>query len=228
MMKILVVEDERLLADSLQTLLTGRGFSVDTANDGLTGLEYAKTDVYDLVILDVMMPGLDGYTVASRLRAEHHAVPILMLTAKSDLMDRVAGLNAGADYYLTKPFQTQELLACLRAILRRPGETAQSALCFADLELNLQGARLLCHPAEQAVKLSAKELRLMEYFLREPGRIFSRELLAEKVWGLESEAEYNNIEVYISFLRKKLAFLGSRTKLKTTRGIGYSLEDENT
>ena len=104
MMKILVVEDERLLADSLQTLLTGRGFSVDTANDGLTGLEYAKTDVYDLVILDVMMPGLDGYTVASRLRAEHHAVPILMLTAKSDLMDRVAGLNAGADYYLTKPF----------------------------------------------------------------------------------------------------------------------------
>ena len=103
MMKILVVEDERLLADSLQTLLTGRGFSVDTANDGLTGLEYAKTDVYDLVILDVMMPGLDGYTVASRLRAEHHAVPILMLTAKSDLMDRVAGLNAGADYYLTKP-----------------------------------------------------------------------------------------------------------------------------
>ena len=111
MMKILVVEDERLLADSLQTLLTGRGFSVDTANDGLTGLEYAKTDVYDLVILDVMMPGLDGYTVASRLRAEHHAVPILMLTAKSDLMDRVAGLNAGADYYLTKPFDSRELLA---------------------------------------------------------------------------------------------------------------------
>lgn len=122
MMKILVVEDERLLADSLQTLLTGRGFSVDTANDGLTGLEYAKTDVYDLVILDVMMPGLDGYTVASRLRAEHHAVPILMLTAKSDLMDRVAGLNAGADYYLTKPFDSRELLACVGALLRRQGE----------------------------------------------------------------------------------------------------------
>lgn len=127
MRKILVVEDERLLADSLQTLLTGRGFSVDTANDGLTGLEYAKTDVYDLVILDVMMPGLDGYTVASRLRAEHHAVPILMLTAKSDLMDRVAGLNAGADYYLTKPFDSRELLACVGALLRRQGEPGRRA-----------------------------------------------------------------------------------------------------
>lgn len=225
---VLIVEDDRNIADLLRLYLEKEGYTVVIAPDGMRGVEQFRTVHPSLVLLDVMLPGLDGFAVLQRARAAGVRTPVLMLTARAELEDCVRGLDGGADYYLTKPFQTQELLACLRAILRRPGETAQSALCFADLELNLQGARLLCHPAEQAVKLSAKELRLMEYFLREPGRIFSRGLLAEKVWGLESEAEYNNIEVYISFLRKKLAFLGSRTKLKTTRGIGYSLEDENT
>lgn len=227
-MKLLLVEDETGLRAALCRILENAHYDVEQAANGPEGLEHLLTGLYDASVLDVMLPGLDGFAVLQRARAAGVRTPVLMLTARAELEDRVRGLDGGADYYLTKPFQTQKLLACLRAILRRPGETAQSALCFADLELNLQGARLLCHPAEQAVKLSAKELRLMEYFLREPGRIFSRELLAEKVWGLESEAEYNNIEVYISFLRKKLAFLGSRTKLKTTRGIGYSLEDENT
>ena len=166
MMKILVVEDERLLADSLQTLLTGRGFSVDTANDGLTGLEYAKTDVYDLVILDVMMPGLDGYTVASRLRAEHHAVPILMLTAKSDLMDRVAGLNAGADYYLTKPFDSRELLACVGALLRRQGEQVDE-LTFGNTALDLSAGMLRC--GSKSVRLSAREFDVMRILLQAKG-----------------------------------------------------------
>ena len=167
MMKILVREDERLLADSLQTLLTGRGFSVDTANDGLTGLEYAKTDVYDLVILDVMMPGLDGYTVASRLRAEHHAVPILMLTAKSDLMDRVAGLNAGADYYLTKPFDSRELLACVGASCCA-GRGAGRRADVRQHGPRPLGGMLRC--GSKSVRLSAREFDVMRILLQAKGR----------------------------------------------------------
>ena len=210
MMKILVVEDERLLADSLQTLLTGRGFSVDTANDGLTGLEYAKTDVYDLVILDVMMPGLDGYTVASRLRAEHHAVPILMLTAKSDLMDRVAGLNAGADYYLTKPFDSRELLACV------------GALTFGNTALDLSAGMLRC--GSKSVRLSAREFDVMRILLQAKGGNVSKETLLERVWGFDSNAVENHVEVYAGFLRKKLASIGSNVRIEAIRRLGYHLE----
>ena len=212
MMKILVVEDERLLADSLQTLLTGRGFSVDTANDGLTGLEYAKTDVYDLVILDVMMPGLDGYTVASRLRAEHHAVPILMLTAKSDLMDRVAGLNAGADYYLTKPFDSRELLACVGALLRRQGEQVDE-LTFGNTALDLSAGMLRC--GSKSVRLSAREFDVMRILLQAKGG---------NVWGFDSNAVENHVEVYAGFLRKKLASIGSNVRIEAIRRLGYHLE----
>ena len=214
MMKILVVEDERLLADSLQTLLTGRGFSVDTANDGLTGLEYAKTDVYDLVILDVMMPGLDGYTVASRLRAEHHAVPILMLTAKSDLMDRVAGLNAGADYYLTKPFDSRELLA-------RQGEQVDE-LTFGNTVLDLSAGMLRC--GSKSVRLSAREFDVMRILLQAKGGNVSKETLLERVWGFDSNAVENHVEVYAGFLRKKLASIGSNVRIEAIRRLGYHLE----
>ena len=220
MMKILVVEDERLLADSLQTLLTGRGFSVDTANDGLTGLEYAKTDVYDLVILDVMMPGLDGYTVASRLRAEHHAVPILMLTAKSDLMDRVAGLNAGADYYLTKPFDSRELLACVGALLRRQGEQVDE-LTFGNTALDLSAGMLRC--GSKSVRLSAREFDVMRILLQAKGGNVSKETLLERVWGFDSNA-VENVEVYAGFLRKKLASIGSNVRIEAIRRLGYHLE----
>lgn len=225
-MKLLLVEDEAGLRAALCRLLENEQYDVTPAANGPDGLEHMLTGVYDAVILDVMLPGMDGFSVLQSARRQGVRTPVLMLTARAELEDRVRGLDGGADYYLTKPFQTQELLACLRAIMRRPGETAHTALCFCDLELNQQEGKLVCTATRQAVKLSAKELRLMEYFLREPGRIFSRELLAEKVWGLESEAEYNNIEVYISFLRKKLAFLGAHAKLKTTRGIGYSLEED--
>ncbi len=225
-MKLLLVEDEAGLRAALCQLLQNEQYDVDQVANGPDGLEHMLTGVYDAVILDVMLPGMDGFSVLQSARKQGVRTPVLMLTARAELEDRVRGLDNGADYYLTKPFQTQELLACLRAIMRRPGETTYSALCFSDLELHQQEGRLSCTTTHQNVKLSAKELRLMEYFLREPGRIFSRELLAEKVWGYESEAEYNNIEVYISFLRKKLAFLGAHAKLKTTRGIGYSLEED--
>ena len=213
MMKILVVEDERLLADSLQTLLTGRGFSVDTANDGLTGLEYAKTDV--------MMPGLDGYTVASRLRAEHHAVPILMLTAKSDLMDRVAGLNAGADYYLTKPFDSRELLACVGALLRRQGEQVDE-LTFGNTALDLSAGMLRC--GSKSVRLSAREFDVMRILLQAKGGNVSKETLLERVWGFDSNAVENHVEVYAGFLRKKLASIGSNVRIEAIRRLGYHLE----
>ena len=226
MMKILVVEDERLLADSLQTLLTGRGFSVDTANDGLTGLEYAKTDVYDLVILDVMMPGLDGYTVASRLRAEHHAVPILMLTAKSDLMDRVAGLNAGADYYLPKPFERSELIACLNVITRRKDAEPVDKLDFGDAELDREQAALRCRTTGRSVKLAAKEYQLMELFMRNPHQAIPKETILERDWGFENDAEYNNLSVYLTFLRRKIAFVGAKIEIRASRGLGYSLEEQ--
>ena len=221
MMKILVVEDERLLADSLQTLLTGRGFSVDTANDGLTGLEYAKTDVYDLVILDVMMPGLDGYTVASRLRAEHHAVPILMLTARSELDDRVTGLNAGADYYLTKPFDTQELLACVNALLRRQGVHVD-VLSFGNTVLDLASATLVC--GAERIRLSSREFEIMRLLLRAEGNNISKETILTKVWGYDSDAVENHVEVYIGFLRKKLANIGSNVRIEAIRRLGYHLE----
>ena len=212
MMKILVVEDERLLADSLQTLLTGRGFSVDTANDGLTGLEYAKTDVYDLVIL---------YTVASRLRAEHHAVPILMLTAKSDLMDRVAGLNAGADYYLTKPLESRELLACVGALLRRQGEQVDE-LTFGNTALDLSAGMLRC--GSKSVRLSAREFDVMRILLQAKGGNVSKETLLERVWGFDSNAVENHVEVYAGFLRKKLASIGSNVRIEAIRRLGYHLE----
>ena len=223
MMKILVVEDERLLADSLQTLLTGRGFSVDTANDGLTGLEYAKTDVYDLVILDVMMPGLDGYTVASRLRAEHHAVPILMLTARSELDDRVTGLNAGADYYLTKPFDTQELLACVNALLRRQGVHVD-VLSFGNTVLDLASATLVC--GAERIRLSSREFEIMRLLLRAEGNNISKETILTKVWGYDSDAVENHVEVYVGFLRKKLAAIGSNVRIEAVRRLGYHLEVE--
>ena len=222
MMKILVVEDERLLADSLQTLLTGRGFSVDTANDGLTGLEYAKTDVYDLVILDVMMPGLDGYTVASRLRAEHHAVPILMLTAKSDLMDRVAGLNAGADYYLTKPFDSRELLACVGALLRRQGEQVDE-LTFGNTALDLSAGILRC--GSKSVSACPRgNLTSCASCCQAKGGNVSKETLLERVWGFDSNAVENHVEVYAGFLRKKLASIGSNVRIEAIRRLGYHLE----
>ena len=189
MMKILVVEDERLLADSLQTLLTGRGFSVDTANDGLTGLEYAKTDVYDLVILDVMMPGLDGYTVASRLRAEHHAVPILMLTAKSDLMDRVAGLNAGADYYLTKPFGITELMARVNSLIRRYTTlnpvTGNEAATMLLKDMVIDKINRTVTVQNLPVDLTGKEFDLLLFLASNKGRVFTKKQCYMQVWTEE-------------------------------------------
>lgn len=220
-MKILLIEDEKLLADSLKTLLTAKGFQVEVVYDGEPGAEYAELGIYDLLILDVMMPGLNGYQVARRVRAKRCAVPILMLTAKSDLMDRIEGLNAGADYYLTKPFDTRELLACINALLRRQGGQVDT-LRFGNTELDL-GTSIL-HCGENSVRLSAREFDVMRALLQAGDRITSKEMLLARVWGYDSNAVDNHVEVYIAFLRRKLISIGSDVTIETQRRMGYYLE----
>lgn len=220
-MKILVVEDEKLLAESLGMMLRGRGYEVDAVFDGDTGLEYALTGVYDLVILDVMMPGRDGYEVAREMRAARCGTPILMLTARSGLDDRVQGLDAGADYYLTKPFDSRELLACVHALLRRQGEQVDE-LQTGNTALDLATGMLLC--GGKKLRLSAREFDVMRMLMQSGERILSKEMILEKVWGFESNAVENHVEVYVGFLRKKLKSIGSNVRIEAVRRMGYHLE----
>lgn len=220
-MKVLIVEDERLLADSLKTLLEKKGFQVEAVYDGETGEEYAQLGVYDLLILDVMMPKLDGYELARRVRASRCGVPILMLTARSALEDRVQGLNAGADYYLTKPFDSRELLACINALLRRQGSQVDE-LTLGNTALDLATGMLVC--GERSVRLSAKEFDVMRALLQAGGANLSKESILARVWGYDSNATENHVEVYVGFLRKKLASIGSDIKITAIRRLGYHLE----
>ncbi len=220
-MKILVIEDEKLLADSIRTLLAGKGFDVEVAYDGKTGREYAELGIYDLLILDVMMPGMNGYEVARKVRSMKCGTPILMLTAKSELEDRITGLNAGADYYLTKPFDTRELLACINALLRRQG-TQVDEVAYGNTSLDLASAMLIC--GANTVRLSAKEFDIMRFLLQSGSRILSKETILARVWGYDSDAVENHVEVYIGFLRKKLASIGSNIRIETIRRMGYHLE----
>ena len=189
-MKILIIEDEKLLADSLQAMLESKGFEVEAVYDGETGEEYAESGVYDLLILDVMMPKMDGYQVARQVRARRCGTPILMLTAKSSLEDRIEGLNAGADYYLTKPFDTRELLACIGALLRRQG-TEVNELSFGNTALDLASCTLLC--GEKQIRLSAREFDVMRYLLQMKGQNASKEAILAKVWGFDSNAVENHL-----------------------------------
>ena len=220
-MKILIVEDEVLLANSLKTLLEKKGFTVEVAYDGETGKDYADTGVYDLLILDVMMPRLNGYELARQVRAERCATPILMLTAKGELEDRIEGLNAGADYYLTKPFDTRELLACINALLRRQGDQVDE-LRFGNTALDLDSGMLVC--GAERVRLSAKEFDIMRFLLQSKGNNLSKEVLLARVWGFDSNAVENHVEVYVGFLRKKLASIGSNVRIEAVRRLGYHLE----
>ena len=223
-MKILIIEDERLLADSLKTLLTGKGFEVQAVYDGQTGAEYAELGIYDLLILDVMMPGLDGYQVAKRVRQKRCTTPILMLTAKASVEDRIMGLNAGADYYLTKPFDTRELLACINALLRRQGKQVNE-LVYGNVALDLNTCLLIC--GEKEIRLSAREFDVMRFLLQAQDRIVSKEMILAKVWGYDSNAVENHVEVYVGFLRKKLKSIGANVRIEAIRRLGYHLEVDN-
>ena len=222
-MKILVIEDEKLLADSLKTLLQNKGFEVEVVYDGQTGAEYALLGIYDLLILDVMMPGMDGYQLARKVRANRCSTSILMLTAKSAVEDRILGLNSGADYYLTKPFDTRELLACINALLRRQGKQVDE-LVFGNTALDLDTCMLVCRG--KSVRLSAREFDVMRYLLQAQDRIVSKEMLLARVWGYDSNAVENHVEVYVGFLRKKLKSIGSNVRIEAIRRLGYHLEVE--
>lgn len=225
-MRALIIEDEVRLAATLQDLLDLNGYSSDICHDGEAGLDNALTGIYDVILLDVMLPRLDGISLLQKLRASGNATPVLMLTAKSDLTDRVTGLDAGADYYLTKPFEPKELLACIRALTRRQPElrTADILQC-GDLTLNQNTYSLSC--GEREVRLSRKEFDMMELLMRNQGIVLTKENLLVKIWGYESDAEDNNVEVYISFLRRKLTHLHSSMKIRTIRMVGYCLETGN-
>ena len=221
-MKILVIEDERLLAQSIRAVLEQKGFTVETVYDGETGAEYAKLGVYDLLILDVMLPGMDGFQVAQALRAGRCATPILMLTAKSGIEDRITGLNAGADYYLTKPFDTRELLARLRAMTRGSGQNA-STLTFGNITLD-RPTFTLTSPTG-AVRLANKEYQMMELLMSNPKQLLSTERIMERIWGYDTDSEINVVWVYISYLRRKLTALGADIQIRSFRNAGYSLEE---
>ncbi len=220
-MKILIIEDEKLLADSLKLMLEKKGFEAEAVYDGKSGEEYAKLGIYDLLILDVMMPGMNGYEVARKVREKRLGVPILMLTAKSGLEDRITGLNAGADYYLAKPFDTRELLACINALLRRQGSQV-NVLSLGNTSLDLSSAILSC--GTNSIRLSAKEFNIMRFLLASGKNNLSKEMILIRVWGLESDAVENHVEVYIGFLRKKLSAIGSNIRIEAIRGLGYHLE----
>ena len=225
-MRILLVEDEKNLSAAICRLLEKERITVDPVYNGNDGLDWALSTGYDAIILDVMLPGMDGFAILEKLRGEGIRTPVMMLTARGDLQDRVRGLQGGADYYLPKPFQMEELIACLRAITRRGDGAPVMALSFGGVSLSEKEGKLQNDATGQSVKLGAKEYQLMELFLRNPAQILPKETLIERVWGYDSDAEYNNLEVYVSFLRKKLSFIGAKAKLKATRGLGYSLEAE--
>lgn len=222
-MKLLLVEDEKQLSEALSQILINNKYSVDTVYDGDNGLEYALTDIYDVIILDIMLPKLNGLEILQKLRKESISTPILLLTAKDSVDDKVTGLDLGADDYLPKPFEPKELLARLRAISRRKGEVINdSLLTYGDINLNLSNYDLSCR--DSAVTLTQKEFEILNYFMQRPKNIVSKDDLITKLWGFDSDVEYNNIEVYISFLRKKLTFINSSVKITTIRRAGYKLE----
>ena len=226
-MRLLLVEDEKRMAQALCEILRLERYKVDWCADGVSGMDAVESGLYDLIVLDVMLPGKSGFEIAQQARRAGIKTPILMLTAKGDLDDKVVGLDSGADDYLTKPFMTKELLARLRALSRRNVNSLDGALTFGDISLDTNTSTLTCTANGQSVRLSEKEYHILEYLIANQGQILTREQLAVKIWGFENEAEYNNVEVYMSFTRKKLAFVGAKAEIKAVRGIGYELRCGN-
>ena len=225
-MKLLLAEDERRMAMALIELLKQEKYDVDYAQDGLEASDNIEANIYDCIILDIMMPYKNGFEVARDARKKGIKTPIIMLTAKSDVDDKVIGLDSGADDYLTKPFQTKELLARIRAQLRRVSSDNNN-LEFNDLVLDKNNATLLSKDSNISVALSSKEYKIMEYMITNSNQILTREQIAIRIWGFDDESEYNNVEVYMTFVRRKLSFIKSKTEIKSVRGIGYQLRCEN-
>ncbi|MCX7772342.1 MAG: response regulator transcription factor [Clostridia bacterium] len=221
-MRILIVEDEIHLAEAIVQILNKNNYTVDAVHDGEAGLDNASTGIYDLIILDIMLPKMDGITILKKIRNQGIKTPVMLLTARGEISDKVIGLDSGADDYLPKPFATEELLARIRAMLRRNSEVlVDGNLKFGDIELNTSILMLI--RGDKQVKLTLKESELLEFLMMRKSMASSKELIIEKIWGFDSEVEHNHVEVYISFLRKKLAFVNSEVTINTVRGIGYVL-----
>ena len=223
-MRLLLVEDERDLPSAIKRVLEYNKFDVDVAYDGIQGLQKIDENEYDGVILDVMMPRMDGFQMVRRLRDNGNNIPVLMLTARGEIDDKVLGLDSGADDYLTKPFQIKELLARIRALLRRKGEVKE-AYSYEDINLDTETFELVCN--SKRIRLTNKEYKLMECLIRNHNNLLSTEKLMENVWDYDTEAEINVVWAYISALRKKLEKIGSKLTVKAVRGIGYQLGDKN-
>ncbi|MEN6460712.1 MAG: response regulator transcription factor [Syntrophomonas sp.] len=221
-MRILVVEDEIRLAEAIAQIIKQNKYTVDVVNDGEDGYDYAMSGIYDVIVLDVMLPKMNGFDVVREMRRQKNQTPVILLTAKSEVTDKVTGLDGGADDYLTKPFAPDELIARIRALSRRKGEVIMDELILADLELILSNNILQC--GNKTVQLGLKEFEIMRILLSNPNTIVPKEDMLLKIWGAESDAEDNNVEVYISFLRKKLAYLNSAVNISTIRKVGYRLE----
>lgn len=222
-MQVLIIEDEERLADALGQIMTEAKYMVDIVHDGKEGLLYGMSDIYDVIVLDVMLPGKNGFEIARALRAQRISTPILMLTARDEIQNKVAGLDSGADDYMTKPFEPEELLARIRALTRRQGDVVLDEVSFLDLQLQLSTGDLRC--GSKSLHLGYKEFEILKILMANQKVIISKDTLLTKVWGSDSGAEDNNVEAYISFLRKKLSFLGSRVSISTIRKVGYRLED---
>lgn len=224
-MRLLLVEDEVRLSQALVEILQKNRYGVDAVYSGSEGLKYAQSGIYDAIILDVMIPEIDGWTILKKIREEKNNVPVLMLTAKDEMEDKIFGLDLGADDYMTKPFNTDELLARIRALTRRRGEVKENCLEFGDLIFNKDNCEISKKNGE-SIKLSLKEFQILDLLFDNPRQIIDKERIISKIWGGDSDAEFNNVEVYISFLRKKMETLKINTKIRTARGIGYSLEEK--
>lgn len=222
-MRILVVEDEKRLAETIADIIEESGDTVDIQNDGEEGFYDASSGIYDAIVLDVMLPGMNGFDILKQLREEGISTPVLMLTARTELVDRVQGLNLGADYYLTKPFENEELVATLHAIMRRKTDFVPENVTFGDLTLSPSSCEMTC--GAKSIKLNAKEFELMRYLMINGKNILSKETLINKIWGYDSDAGDNNVEAYISFLRKKLTALKSRVSIAVVRKVGYHLDE---
>ena len=224
-MKILLIDDERQFVDALSVILKQNKYSVDLAYNGLDGLDLALSDIYDLIILDVMMPKMDGFSLLRELRKNKIDTPVLVLSAKTETADKIDGLNLGADDYLTKPFNSQELLARIRALLRRKKVFTGNILSFKDISLDRDSYELVCDT--NRISLGKKEFQILEMLLLAQGKTVDKERIIEKIWGYDTDAEYNTVEVYISFLRKKFQAVSAKTEIRSIRGLGYTLEAKN-
>lgn len=221
-MKILIVEDEVRLAEALVQIMKEQKYQADAVHNGNDGLELALYGDYDVIVLDVMLPGKNGFEIVKQLRTARKETPVIMLTARDDVHDKINGLDHGADDYMTKPFIPEELLARIRALSRRRGEVLLEEICFEDLTLSLSTNDLTC--GAKNIRLAYKEFEILKILMSNQKNIISKEVLISKVWGTDSDAEDNNVEAYISFLRKKLQFVGSRVSIVTIRKVGYRLE----